>query len=126
MDMNKPPKDKFTKTNNKGPRANYPLKYLTVSSVIGDKVQDENNEDMGEIKDVMLDLSIGEIGYFVIKFGGFLGIGVKYFAVPFDFLRVDPKNKKLMVDLEKKMFELAPGFDLYHWLDNNLHLPVND
>jgi sporulation protein YlmC with PRC-barrel domain len=119
--MNKLTIDNFTRTNSEGIAANVPLKYLTASSVIGDKVHDEKDNYMGEIKDVMLDIASGEISYFVIKYGGFLGFGVKYFAVPFNMLRVNPAKKIFVSHLEKKLFEQAPGFDLKHWPLTNAH-----
>ena len=48
-------------------------RYLTASSLVGDKVVNAAEEHLGEIKDVMLDLETGTIDYFIIEFGGFLG-----------------------------------------------------
>src|ERR1700712_4557290 len=71
-------------------------RYLTASSLTGDKVVNNNNEHLGEIKDIMLDLQAGKIDYFVIEFGGFLGLGVKYFAIPFRLLALDAPNKQFV------------------------------
>ena len=101
---------------------NLPLKYLTASSIMSDKVQNETGEHLGEIKDIMIDLSTGKIDYFVIEFGGFLGIGIKYFAIPFSLLRVDPDKKVFLFDQSKEMLRKAPGFDIDHWPDTNIHL----
>ena len=62
---------------------NRPLRYLTAHSIIGDKVCNGKEEHFGEIKNIMIDFTTGNIDYFVIEFGGFLGIGIKYFAIPF-------------------------------------------
>ena len=101
---------------------NLPLKYLTASSIIGDKVRNKKDEHLGEIRDIMLDISTGKIDYFVIEFGGFLGIGIKYFAIPFRLLNVDPEKKAFLFDQSKETLEKAPGFDIDHWPDTNLHL----
>ncbi|MFI5125121.1 MAG: PRC-barrel domain-containing protein [Chitinophagales bacterium] len=101
---------------------NLPLKYLTASSIIGDKVRNKKDEHLGAIKDIMLDISTGKIDYFVIEFGGFLGIGIKYFAIPFRLLKVDPEKKAFIFDQSKDALEKAPGFDIDHWPDTNLHL----
>jgi|SRR6185312_1281540 sporulation protein YlmC with PRC-barrel domain len=101
---------------------NLPLKYLTASSIIGDKVRNKQDQHMGEIKDIMLDISTGKIDYFVIEFGGFLGIGIKYFAIPFRLLKVDAEKKAFILDQSKETLEKAPGFDIDHWPDTNLHL----
>ena len=101
---------------------NMPLKYLTASSIIGDKVHNDKGEHLGVINDIMIDLTTGKIDYVVIEFGGFLGIGIKYFAIPFELLRVEPDKKVFLFDQSKEMLEKAPGFDMDHWPDTNIHL----
>jgi sporulation protein YlmC with PRC-barrel domain len=108
---------------NQGPLLpNLPLKYLTASSIIGDKVHNEEDEHMGVIKDIMLDITTGKIEYVVIEFGGFLGIGIKYFAIPFNLLHVDTVKKIFIFNQKKEMLEKAPGFNIDHWPDTNIHI----
>jgi sporulation protein YlmC with PRC-barrel domain len=96
-------------------------RYLTASSLSGDKVVNGQEEHMGEIKDIMLDLETGKIDYFVIEFGGFLGMGVKYFAIPLRLLKLDAPNKRFIFEQSRALLEKAPGFDMEHWPDTNLH-----
>ncbi|MFI5193108.1 MAG: PRC-barrel domain-containing protein [Chitinophagales bacterium] len=120
--MNTTQNDNQTGSNSGDLFPNLPLKYLTASSIIGDKVLNENDDHLGEIKDIMLDIKTGKIDYLVIEFGGFLGIGVKYFAIPFRLLRVDPARKLFIFNQSKEALVKAPGFDTDHWPDTNLHL----
>ena len=118
--------DLFQKDNlsgeNKGPLLpNKRGRYLTASSLEGDKVVNPRGEQLGEIKEIMLDLESGKIDYFVIEFGGFLGLGVKYFAIPFGLLKLDAPNKRFVFEQAREMLEKAPGFDMDHWPDTNLH-----
>ncbi len=103
------------------PYANTPLIHLTASSVIGDKVLDKDGKHMGSIKDIMLDIRVGKIEYYVIEFGGFLGIGEKYFAIPFNRLNVDPEHKLFRFNESKELLAKAPGFDKHHWPETNEH-----
>jgi len=96
--------------------------YLTALSIIGDKVHNNQGERLGEIKDIMIDIISGKIDYYVIEFGGFLGIGTKYFAIPFSLLQVDPAKKIFLFNQRKETLEKAPGFDMDHWPDTNIHL----
>jgi sporulation protein YlmC with PRC-barrel domain len=96
-------------------------RYLTASSLTGDKVVNAAEEHLGEIKEVMLDLETGSIDYFVIEFGGFLGLGVKYFAIPLRLLKLDAPNKRFIFNQSREVLEKAPGFDMDHWPDTNLH-----
>jgi sporulation protein YlmC with PRC-barrel domain len=114
--------DNFTGANHGELFSNLPLKYLTASSIIGDKVHNEADEHMGEIKDIMINIITGKIDYFIIEFGGFLGIGIKYFAIPFNLLLVDPGKKIFIFKQKRKLLEEAPGFDMDHWPDTNIHL----
>ena len=115
-------KDNLTGKNNGPLLPNLPLKYLTATSVIGDKVVNPAGEHMGDIKNIMLDLINGKIEYFVIEFGGFLGIGTKYFAIPFNRLQVNPEKKVFIFNQSKEVLKKAPGFDDYHWPETNIHL----
>jgi len=56
----------------------------------------------------------------VLEFGGFAGIGDKYFAVPWEALQLDQTNKKLLLDVHKKELKDAPGFDKNNWPDLGL------
>jgi sporulation protein YlmC with PRC-barrel domain len=96
-------------------------RYLTASSLEGDKVVNPAGEHLGEIKEIMLDLEGGKIDYFVIEFGGFLGVGIKYFAIPFRLLKLDAANKRFIFNRSRHELERAPGFDMDHWPDTNLH-----
>ncbi len=120
--MDKTQNDNLTGTNEGGLYPNLPLRYLTASSIIGDKVRNGKDEHLGEIKDIMLDIQTGKIDYLVVEFGGFLGIGVKYFAIPFRLIRVDADRKLFIFDQPREVLEQAPGFDMDHWPDTNLPL----
>jgi len=115
------PKENLTGVNEGELYPNIPLKYLTATSIIGDEVHDFNDEPMGKIEDIMLDIITGKIEYYVVEFGGFLGIGVKYFAIPFSMLQVNPEKKIFVFRGQKELLKDAPGFDLSHWPDTNFH-----
>ena len=113
--------ENLTGVNREGEHPNVPLKYLTATSIIGDKVHNEKGEHMGKIEDIMIDLTNGKIEYIVIEFGGFLTIGEKYFAIPFNLLKVDPEKKGFRFNQSREMLEKAPGFDMSHWPETNFH-----
>jgi len=114
-------KDNLTGKFEGEPDFNTPLKFLTATSVIGDKVRNNEDEHLGTIKDIMLDIRSGRIEYYVVEFGGFLGIGEKFFAIPFQLLQVDPENKVFRFNEKKELLSRAPGFDKHHWPETNEH-----
>lgn len=94
---------------------NVRLGALSASTIIGDPVKNSDGDDLGKIEDMMLDLDTGCIVYAVISFGGFLGLGDKFFAIPWASLRVDMTEECVRLDIDQKTLEKAPGFDKDHW-----------
>ncbi|TAK60446.1 PRC-barrel domain-containing protein [Methylobacter sp.] len=92
-------------------------RLMGADTLIGNDVYNENNEDLGDIKEIMLDMTNGQVSYAVLSFGGFLGMGEKLFAVPWDALKLDTEHKRFVLNVNKNRLESAPGFDKDHWPD---------
>ena len=102
--------------------SNSPIK---ANSIIGTKVVDPKGNDMGEIKELVIDPRTGKIAYTVVAFGGFLTLGEKLFAIPFsafEFIvtKSDPSLSKsiqneYVLNISKEQLQKAPGFDSDHW-----------
>ena len=94
-------------------------KVVRASKVIGTNVKNKGNESLGEIKDVVFDPMDGRISYAAISMGGFLGIGDKLFAVPWDAIefRDDNGTYVAFLDIDKQRMQNAQGFDKDHWPD---------
>jgi sporulation protein YlmC with PRC-barrel domain len=88
---------------------------LSASSLIGHKVYNSQGETLGDIKDVMLDVDLGRVAYAVLSFGGFMGMGDKLFALPFEAFRLDRANDRILLDVPKDKLKNAPGFDRDKW-----------
>jgi sporulation protein YlmC with PRC-barrel domain len=84
-------------------------------TVIGSNVVNTQNEDLGKIEDLVLDAGAGRIAYAVLSFGGFLGMGDKYFAIPWNAFRFNLTEKRAVLNVDKKLLENAPGFDKDNW-----------
>jgi len=90
---------------------------MGADSLVGNDVFNRDSEDLGDIKEIMLDMRSGRVSYAVLSFGGFMGAGKKFFAVPWQALQLDTKNKRFVLDVSKDQLESAPGFDKDHWPD---------
>ena len=55
--------------------------------LVGLNVYNPGNEKIGEIKDVLLAAKSGKADKVILSVGGFLGLGERYVAVPFDQLK---------------------------------------
>lgn len=114
--------DNLTGKNHEGVNANWPVKFLTASSIIGDDIENKEGEHLGKIKDVMLNIQEGSVEYAVIEFGGFLGLGEKLFAIPLQVLKLHPGKRVFILNKKKEDLKKAPGFDRHHWPETNAHL----
>src|SRR6266545_7966393 len=94
------------------------LRVLSATAIIGNKVVNAKGEQLGSIKELMIDLDDGQIAYVVLSFGGFLGLGDKLFAIPLEALTFDTGEHTVILDLNKEVLRNAPGFDKDHWPDN--------
>ena len=88
---------------------------LSATTIIGDKVINPQGENLGEIKELMIDLDLGRVAYAVLSFGGVLGMGEKLFAVPFQALQLRPDRHEFVLNVDKEKLKKAPGFDKNHW-----------
>ena len=91
------------------------MAILSTSTLTKDSVVNAKGEDLGTIKDFVIDTNNGRVAYAVLSFGGLWGLGDKLFAVPMDALTVDTTNERFMTNLRKDQLESAPGFDQNNW-----------
>jgi sporulation protein YlmC with PRC-barrel domain len=90
---------------------------MGANTLIGNDVYNLEDEDIGDIKEIMLNVANGEVSYAVLSFGSFLGMGAKLFAVPWKALKLDTENKRFILNISKERLENAPGFDTDDWPD---------
>lgn len=98
-------------SNGPGPR------LMGADTLMGNDVYNRQDEDLGDIKEIMLDVAAGRISYAVLSYGGLLGMGEKLFAVPWSALTLDTENKRFTLDVSQERLENAPGFDKDNWPD---------
>lgn len=88
---------------------------MAADTLEGNKVISSDGEDVGKVKDIMLDVSSGRIAYAVMSSGGFLGIGDKLLAIPWNALTLDTDSKCFQLAMPAERVKNAPGFDKDHW-----------
>ncbi len=88
---------------------------MGADTLLGNDVVNKLGEDLGEIKEFMIDMDSGKLAYAVLSFGGLLGMGDKLFAVPWAALQLDTENKRFTLDVAKDALDGAPGFNKDKW-----------
>lgn len=84
-------------------------------TLMGNDVYNSQGEDLGDVKEFMIDMASGKVSYAVLSFGGLMGMGDKLFAVPWSALTLDTVNKRFMLNVAKSTLNDAPGFDKDQW-----------
>ena len=88
---------------------------LSASTIAGDDVCNLQEETLGTIEDIMIDIQTGRIRYAVVASGGFLGMGQRLFAIPWNAFTQDTHNKRFILDVDARRLKSAPGFDKDDW-----------
>jgi len=82
---------------------------LRASQMIGSTVYDVQNQNIGSVKDIVLDRS-GQVHAVVIDVGAFLGVGGKYVAISLNDLKTD--NDRLTLNRSKEQLQSAQSYQL--------------
>lgn len=90
---------------------------VCASAVQGREVCNPRGEDLGDIRELMIDLDTGRVVYAVLSFGGFLSLGDKRFAVPWSALSLDRAKNQFVLNMDQDSLLHVPKFDHDHWPD---------
>jgi hypothetical protein len=102
-----------------GSKAPAPLRFVTMRAgsinsddLIGAPVRNHQNEDVGEVSDIIIDDGRLVSGI-VLSVGGFLGVGTSYVLVdPASVaVRRDGDDYKVVIDASRERLKSAPKFD---------------
>ena len=93
---------------------------LRANSVIGMRVQGGQDEKIGKINDLVIDES-GQVSAAVISIGGFLGIGDKVVAVPWQKVRFDGAEKSALLEMTREELASAPEFRTKEQIESERH-----
>jgi len=88
---------------------------MAADTLEGDRVVNHLGEDLGKVRDIMIDVPSGRVAYAVLSSGGLLGVGDKLFAIPWAALTLDADRKCFVLNVDKQRLRDAPGFDKDHW-----------
>ena len=83
--------------------------------VIGVKVINNQNENLGKIYEIVLDKVSGQVKYVVLESGSFLGLGGKFFAIPWNSIHYNLEEEAFVLGVSNDVLKKAPGFDKNNW-----------
>lgn len=94
---------------------------VNVNDIISLKVKNNQDQDLGKIETIMLHKIDGRVAYVVLSYGGFLGMGNKLFAIPWNVFSYDAAQDCLILSLSEEKLKNSPGFDKDNWPDMSDH-----
>jgi sporulation protein YlmC with PRC-barrel domain len=89
------------------------------SELIGMEVQNYQDEKLGTVEDLGVDMESGRVVQVILSSGGFIGIGSSLTAVPPGALHHDVAAEVLHLKADKAKLESAPKFDADKWAESS-------
>lgn len=79
-----------------------------VSQLYGSYVKNPQGEYLGRVEDFIIEK--GRVAYLIVVHGGFVGMGGKQIAVPFEACSFDHKGPGFVVNVSRERLRTAPDF----------------
>jgi hypothetical protein len=79
-------------------------------TLLANQVFNREGEQLGTVREFMLDMATGQVTYAVLSFGG-----ERLHAVPWAALALDTANRRFTLDMAKLALDDAPGFEQAQW-----------
>src|SRR5690606_24380214 len=93
---------------------------ISSDKVKGTRVYNRKGEDLGTVDHLMIDKPSGRVGFAVVSFGGFLGMGENYRALPWAALTYDTGRDGYLVDASDEILRSSPeGISDEHYGDRD-------
>ena len=86
-------------------------RLIASNKVEGTAVYGRDGERLGSIYNFMVDKFSGKVEYAVMTYGGFLGMGTRYYPLPWQVLTYDTRAGGYRIHLAERDLQNAPSFD---------------
>ena len=84
--------------------------HLDSKKVIGMRIKGADGKDLGEIDQLIMNMSSGKITHAIVGLGGLAGVGEKHVVVPWSDLKFTRDGDKTVVTMDRAKLEAAPRF----------------
>jgi len=93
---------------------------IPADRVNGTDVYDKSGDKLGKIEDVAIEKVSGQVAYAILSYGGVLGLGSKYYPLPWKLLKFDEDKRAYVAPITQTDLDKAPAIDatkLSGWTD---------
>jgi PRC-barrel domain protein len=101
---------------------------IASDKVEGTPVYRSNGEQIGSIERIMIGKRSGKVGYAVMSFGGFMGIGEDYYPLPWSLLTYNERLGGYEVNITEQQLKGAPRYgqhENWDWNDRTRAAQLN-
>ncbi|MFO1154265.1 MAG: PRC-barrel domain-containing protein [Rhodospirillales bacterium] len=84
-------------------------RLISAEKVEGTSVYDPSGENVGTIKNVMIDKTSGQVVYATMASGGVMGIGSDYYALPWNVLKYNTSLGGYEIGINRDRLQGAPA-----------------
>jgi len=88
---------------------------LPASALMGNDVKNAQGDNLGHVKDIVLDTESNRVTYYVLSFGGIFSMGDKFFAIPPEAMQLNVNDKCFILNVDKERLSKAEGFNKGQW-----------
>lgn len=89
-----------------------PMNQVSIAqaeSIKGSSVRNQQGEEIGQVEGLVVDVKKGQLSYAIVGVGGFLGVGEKSVAVPWDRLQPGDQPQSFALNVNRQTLEQAPA-----------------
>jgi len=90
---------------------------LGAVTLVGAHVRNAQDEHLGVIQELMVDVRTGAVAYVLLSPGRFVELGDRLLPVPWSALALEPATGTFLLPVSKARLRDAPAFDTDHWPD---------
>ena len=109
------PQEKTTADMNTNSQTSEVLKINKGSSLIGIVVKSQQGEELGKIRDLVIDFNSGRVAYLVLDSASGLFSSPKLHAVPLLAFQPDPTGTSLILNASRSKLDLSEGLAKDNW-----------
>ena len=87
------------------------MSYMRASRLMGKSIRNAQGQDLGQLDDMVVDITKNRIHYAIVERGGILGIGEKAIAVPISQFRIGAREGDLVLNMTEQQLKDSPGLE---------------
>jgi sporulation protein YlmC with PRC-barrel domain len=84
---------------------------LHLDEVTGYDIYNTEDDQIADVAEMIVNPETGKITHIVAGFGGFLGLGERYVAIPFTSFDYDQEEEHFVLQATEEELETAPGYE---------------